>query len=87
MTADNNTISAIGLLFDFVGVILMFIYGLSPKLKDISERGRIVLDEPSEEDIMYNKRNKLGLILIGIGFTLQAIGNEFIYNFIKGFCS
>jgi hypothetical protein len=83
MTIDNNVISAIGLIFDMIGIIVIFIFGISPRLTELTEKGNLSLGEPSEKEVLYNKLNKLGLGLVVVGFLFQLVGNNAIYDILK----
>jgi len=74
-------LSSIGLGLDIIGVIIIFFFGISPKLDIKGETYRIT-GEIDENEIKITKKYKrfswLGLILIFLGFLLQ-----FISNFIR----
>lgn len=64
----NNWISAIGLLLDIAGAMLLFFFGLPPTA------GTEYSSEFSKEKIeQYKKIAKWGLTLMIIGFMLQFI--------------
>lgn len=71
-------INMIGLCFDITGVILLFIYGVP---SEISKTGAIHLvteqtdDEEVEKWKKYNKRSKIGLTFICIGFIMQFVSS------------
>lgn len=70
-------LNSIGLIFDIVGVILIFIFGISPS---IDRSGSVSLslgtDEKEKQKAnVYDRYSRAGLILVVVGFTLQLIGN------------
>tara|TARA_R110000796_G_scaffold252631_3_gene389366 strand:- start:27960 stop:28196 length:237 start_codon:yes stop_codon:yes gene_type:complete len=74
----SNTINTIGLVFDIIGVLMLFKYGLP---SEISKEGTVFLavqksDESEKKKWKkYNFWSKVGLVLILIGFTFQIISN------------
>lgn len=71
--------SAIGLIFDIVGVLILFKYGLPSKLKE--HGGGLLLEENSEDEKQRNADNNriikwayTGLTLLIVGFIFQLIG-------------
>ena len=80
----GNLLSAIGLILDLIGVLLIFKFGLSDKVRKWIFEGILVVgngDDP--KDTKNKKLNVLGLYLIVIGFILQLIGNVFVYDLLK----
>ena len=75
---DAYIVNIIGLVFDIAGVIGLFMYGIP---KEISKSGSINLileqeDEGEKEEWnKYDKRSKIALSLIIIGFTLQIVSS------------
>jgi hypothetical protein len=76
----KETINTIGLVFDLIGVLLLFKYGLP---SDISKEGVTTLSigTVNNEEVnkwkKYSLWSKIGLVLISIGFILQIISNYF----------
>ena len=68
----------IGISLDIIGVILVFLFGISPML-DIGGHAILVTKEVHNEKIRRTKKYKLvswlGLLLIFFGFLLQLIAN------------
>jgi hypothetical protein len=77
---NANLINSIGLIFDIIGVILLFKYGLP---SEISKDGSIglSLQDTDDNDVKkwktYNLWSKIGLSFILIGFAFQLISNSF----------
>ncbi|NIK93642.1 hypothetical protein GZ212_15890 [Mangrovimonas sp. CR14] len=75
---DCNLINSIGLIFDIIGVIMLFKYGLPA---DVSKDGYIglAIQETNYEDIRkwkkYNFWSRFALVLLILGFMLQIISN------------
>ncbi len=71
--------SLLGLIFDIIGVLMLFKYGLPSKLKEHS--GGLLLEEnPKQEKQRIAENSKItkwaysGLTLLIIGFLFQIIG-------------
>lgn len=65
-----KTVNSIGLLFDIIGVLLIYFYGLPNRA---AEKLRWESDLEKEKKLKH--RSIWGLIFIGIGFVLQLISN------------
>jgi hypothetical protein len=70
-------VNATGLLLDIGGFVLLFKFGLPPRL---SESGHIALaadfdPQQKKKGILYRKLGYLALILIIFGFFLQLASN------------
>tara|TARA_R110000751_G_scaffold104423_10_gene199937 strand:+ start:15648 stop:15869 length:222 start_codon:yes stop_codon:yes gene_type:complete len=64
--------SIIGLVFDVIGVILLFMYGVpSKEMYDSFLQDHTLSDEREKQ---INFRSKLGLILLILGFLFQILG-------------
>ena len=75
--ACSNIINSVGLLFDILGVILLFKYGLPSK---VHTPPAIALEQDltDEEEKENNRTGRLaysGLILLTLGFVLQLTSN------------
>lgn len=75
---NPTTINTIGLLFDILGAILLWKFGLP---QEISRSGSICLaleqenKEEKEKAILYDKFGNFGILLLIVGFIFQAISN------------
>ena len=75
-----NIFSASGLIFDIIGVLFVFCYGLPSKFNSPESLfGKdLILDESDKLEISKNYRIKnkayIGLIFILLGFILQLVG-------------
>lgn len=72
------TLSNIGLIFDIVGVVLLFFFG--PPIPDVFLDGsEIIVTSPdsmkAKKAKIKNNISKLALGVIVIGFSLQLAGN------------
>jgi hypothetical protein len=73
-----KTFTIIGLIFDIIGVLMLFQYGLPSKI----EVGDIIIaDESTDDEIKRDKENRrikklayIGLSFILLGFVFQLIG-------------
>ncbi len=67
-------VNSIGLVFDIIGVVLLYIY-----IKPAPKVGAYVMDEPNEEEQAKQKkseaRSRFGLLLLIIGFSCQLASN------------
>lgn len=74
----GNTINSIGLIFDIIGVLLLFKYGVP---SEINSTGSItlILEQVDQEEIKkwkkYNLWSKIGLLFIILGFAFQLYSN------------
>jgi hypothetical protein len=74
----SNYLNIIGLVFDLIGVIMLFRFGLPP---DITRSGSVYLIAEQEDPIEKDKAKKferlswIALIAIIIGFSLQIVAN------------
>ncbi len=80
---SNAEISAIGLLLDIIGVLLLWRFGLPPKLR----RGGVsffVLEQKDENEAkkarLYDRIAHVAIFLIVLGFALQAFGTGVLSN-------
>lgn len=75
------TLVHIGLIFDVLGAVILYFYGLPSDI--VNERGPSLIAEHDDKTLAaiqkHNARIKLrsriGLSFIGIGFLLQLIGS------------
>lgn len=80
----SKIINSIGLLCDIAGAIIIFKFGLPPAIEK-NRTGHIDIIDGSgfntnrqneiDEDNKYKKWNKIGLILLILGFVLQLVSN------------
>jgi hypothetical protein len=75
-----NFFSALGLLLDFIGVLILFKYGLPSKIKTLDnclDAGDLT-DAEKEQILLMNRKitiwAKWGLGMIILGFALQFAG-------------
>ena len=74
----SNTINTIGLIFDIIGVLMLFKYGLPSEL---SKEGTVFMafqknDEGEKRKWKkYHFWSKVGLLSILIGFLFQIVSN------------
>lgn len=76
---ESNTLNSIGLIFDIIGVLMLFKYGLP---NDLNPKGYVYMafEETDHEGIKkykhYKSMSYLALSIILIGFTLQIFSNH-----------
>jgi len=74
----QNWLNVIGLIFDLIGVILLFIYGLPAQI-DRSGTTHLVTGHIDKEEVakgkFYDKMGKLGLVCVIVGFLFQLVAN------------
>lgn len=78
---NSVVMNSVGLLFDIGGVILVFIYGLSPIIVPSGHQLLATADIDQDEirkARQYRKYSRIGLALIVLGFCLQLVGNFMI---------
>jgi len=65
-----------GLILSFVGVVLLFRYGIPYRVSQLNE-GSIFSDPPTARDIALNRKHKrlgwTGLVLIAMGTIFQIV--------------
>jgi hypothetical protein len=70
--------SSIGLAANFIGAILIFVYGIPPKL-DPAGHQHLVLEQVDEQEkakaASYIRCSKVGVGLLILGFALQLASN------------
>jgi hypothetical protein len=83
LNSTINYLSAIGLIVDIAGVLILFEYGLPSKVKTVTQFF-VTGNETKEEIEEANKHNRnikrwayIGLICLLIGFVLQLMGTLF----------
>ena len=73
----STVFSVIGLSLDIIGVIFIFLFGISPKL-DLEGNTYIVTGAINNDEIRkakcYKKLSWAGLFLVFFGFFLQLLG-------------
>ena len=69
-------LSVVGLSFDMIGVIIIFLFGISPKL-DIEGQTYIITGAIDNAEIkkakIYKRLSWTGLFLVFIGFFIQLL--------------
>lgn len=72
-------LNTIGLIFDIIGVLMMFVVGL--RVEDLRNASfKIPMSGPIDLSTQGEKRymiSKFGLVLVIMGFILQAVSNYF----------
>jgi hypothetical protein len=69
-------INLVGLIFDIIGAILIFIYGVPSEISKTGAQYRILEQEDENEKALwkkYNLRSKIGLGLLITGFAFQFL--------------
>jgi hypothetical protein len=77
MQMTPEVVNSIGLLLDIVGVVLIWIFGLGKSLYVLNSEGKPIevgLGNPKSR-VLYVSLDRLGLLVLIIGFTLQIISN------------
>ncbi len=79
------TFSQIGLIFDIIGVLILFKFGLPSDFDPNKGVSFLVINSPEDGDPYVLKKNRKikiiaygGLVLIILGFLLQFIGTLYI---------
>ena len=74
-----KTLTIIGLIFDIIGVLMLFQYGLPSRFEPSSDS--IVIEESIDDELKRNKKNRcikilafIGLAFICLGFIFQLLG-------------
>ena len=66
----------VGLALNLVGAVIIFFFGLPPRVRESGAR-HLLLEGEDKEEIKKGKRyrttSRLGLILLAIGFLLQLL--------------
>ena len=75
---SSISLNTFGLVFDILGAILLFKFGLP---EDVSRSGHtyLVLEQEDSNEkakgVFYDRWGKVGLVSLIIGFLLQAVSN------------
>ncbi|KAF5068324.1 hypothetical protein DSECCO2_244200 [anaerobic digester metagenome] len=73
----NTAFSIVGLSLDMIGVIIIFLFGISPKL-DIEGQTNRVTGEINNDEVCkakcYRYLSWTGLFLVFFGFFMQLLG-------------
>lgn len=81
-------LSAVGLLLDIVGAVLIFAFAVVPKVSSEPPYDYIILEQVDEEAVAkakskaerYERISALGICLLAVGFLFQLLGNEYVQN-------
>ena len=73
-------VNSVGLFFDIAGAILIFIFGLPPKI-DAEGQTYLITGEINKEEKARAKKYKI-FGNIGLGFLLAGFILQFVSNFI-----
>jgi hypothetical protein len=65
-----KTINSIGLVFDIIGVLLIYFYGLPNRSAE-----EVKWESNVDKEKQLKRLSLFGLIFIGFGFILQLISN------------
>ena len=75
---NANCINSIGLIFDIIGVVLLFKYGLPSEISSTGSTG-LSIEGTDENEVnkwkTYSLWSKIGLSFILIGFAFQLFSN------------
>jgi hypothetical protein len=66
----------IGLALSFTGTIILFFFGLPPKVRESGARYLLLEGEDKheiEKGRKYRRISRLGLILLAVGFLMQLL--------------
>ena len=75
---SSSNVNSVGLVFDIAGVILLFLFGLSPEVNPNGEMPLMVDQEDESEAKKYKKYKRMShvaLLLLCIGFIFQITSN------------
>jgi len=67
-----------GLILDLVGVVLIYLFGISPKLDIEGQTNRVtgeINNDESSKANNYKKLSNIGLIILFVGFLFQLLSN------------
>jgi hypothetical protein len=74
-----ETFTIIGLIFDIIGVFMLFLYGLPSRIEPSGDL--LGLEESTDEELKREKKNRrikilafIGLSFIFLGFIFQLLG-------------
>ena len=73
-----EALASSGLVFDIIGALLIFKYGIPPRI-DPQGHQHLILEQIDEDEkakaATYIKRSEVGIGLLILGFALQLAGN------------
>jgi hypothetical protein len=80
--SSSQIISAVGLVFDIIGIIILFYFG--PPVLRITREGHQILPYNAMDEVVtkknqaiyrkHDRMSKIGLVLVFLGFVLQLLG-------------
>ena len=80
--SSSQIMSAIGLMFDIIGIIILFYFG--PPVIRITREGHQILPYNARDEAItkknqaiyrkHDRMSKIGLVLVFLGFVLQLLG-------------
>ena len=76
--SSEGIVSSLGLVADIIGAVLIFKYGIPPRI-DPHGHQHLILEQIDEEEkakaTVYIKRSEVGVGLLILGFALQLASN------------
>jgi len=73
--SDGNLLNSVGLIFDIVGVVIVWRYGLPGLLTDEGEMITTGKEDEIAKAKCYKRISRWGMGSLVLGFSLQLISN------------
>jgi len=78
MDTLSDAINSLGLILDILGVLLLWRFGLPPRVNR-GGASYLMLEGIDQDELKrearYDFRSRMGLLLVGLGFALQLVSN------------
>jgi len=76
---SSELLNSLGLVLDIIGAVILFFFGLTPKI-DTEGTVYLIAEQKDEDEIkrgkFYKIMSSIGIGLIAVGFIFQLISNN-----------
>ncbi|RCK32284.1 hypothetical protein TH19_19515 [Thalassospira profundimaris] len=82
----SSWLAAVGLTLDIIGAVLIFFFGVRPKIS--ADGSNEVVISGSDKEVAKGKKydwfSKVGIFLLILGFGLQLLASKLVFGWISG---